>query len=472
LFESCGMFSEYDRSGLSTGPKPRGVLCRSRQGSGRLSRDLLCGIPQQVRVNVPNESHNPLGSARTRRLCRWLAVVAILAVHVTGRAGAFCSPIRADSYAYSGLAWQIARGEVLYRDLQVDKPPGLLWLLASVYLVAPASRWPLIPWESVWMLAGYWAFYRAARELYARPIALTLTVVVVVAINVFLLTDYTTECFSLAESYLLLPAAGAVALYWRGIRLDRWGCLTWAGVLLGVCLALKQTALPLLVAVALHVSVWDLIVYRAPGRWAIHAGGLLLGFGIVVAAVAAVLAFQGVLPEGWYSMTTQASGLLRRETGWPGRWLDIVPLWAPLGWCVLGLILWAHGHLTARGNTQAAACPPSGRDLTFLLLWLAAECLMLILLPRRSFHYYAISCLPLILISGAFGAALLHDRARMPAPIGRIVFATALLGSAMVLRPAIDRLVPISISLVRSYDAAADQAAFEKARQSKDIRVP
>lgn len=391
----------------------------------------------------------------------------MLAGHVTGRVGAFCSPIRADSYAYSGFAWRIAQGNVLYRDLLVDKPPGLLWLLAPVYLVAPAARWPLIPWESAWMLAAYWAFYRAARELYAREIALTLTVVAVLAVNVFLLTDYTTEGFSLAESYLLLPIAGAVALYWRAARSDRWGRFVWTGALLGICLALKQTALPLLVAVAVHATVWDLIVGRSPGRWATRAAGLLLGFSIVAAAVAAVLAAQGVLPDAWHSMTTRASGLLRRETGWPGRWRDVVPLWVPLGWCALGVVLWAHSRLAPRTNTRS----PAGRNVAFLLLWLAAECLMLVLLPRRSFHYYAISCLPVILLSGVFWAALRRDRSAVPAPIANVVFATAILGSAIAFRPAIDRFVPVSISLVRSYDAVADRAAFEKARQSSDIRV-
>jgi hypothetical protein len=416
---------------------------------------------------VQREPHNPLGSAWTWRLCLGLAVIVILASHITGRVGAFCSPIRADSYAYSGFAWRIAQGDVLYRDLLVDKPPGLLWLLAPVYLVAPPARWPLIPWESAWMLAGYWAFYRAARELYAREIALTLTVVAVLAVNVFLLTDYTTEGFSLAESYLLLPTAGSVALYWRAARSSRWGRFVWAGILLGTCLVLKQTTLPLLVAVGLHATIWDLIVDRAPGRWATRAAGLLLGFGIVAAAVAAVLAAQGVLPDGWHSMTTRASGLLRRETGWPARWLDVVPLWVPLGWCMLGLVFWSRSRLVVGATSH----PPAGRDLVFLLLWLAAECLMLVLLPRRSFHYYAISCMPVILLSGVFWAALLRERAAAPGPVAKVVLATAVLGSSMAFRPAIDRFVPVSISLVRSYDAVADRAAFEKARQSSDIRV-
>ncbi len=415
-----------------------------------------------------SEPHNPVGRARTWRVWLCLAVLGILAVHGIGRVGAFCSPIRADSYGYSGFAWRIAQGDVLYRDLLVDKPPGLLWLLAPVYLVAPAARWPLIPWESAWMLAGYWAFYRAARELYAREIALTLTVVAVLAVNVFLLTDYTTEGFSLAESYLLLPTAGAVALYWRAARSGRWGHFACAGILLGTCLLLKQTALPLLVAVGLHATIWDLIVDRAPGRWATRAAGLLLGFGIVAAAVAAVLAAQGVLPDGWHSMTTRASGLLRRETGWPARWLDVVPLWVPLGWCTLGLVFWSYSRLAPGANAHP---PPAGRDLVFLFLWLVAECLMLVLLPRRSFHYFAISCLPVILLSGVFWAALLRERATVPGPVAKVVLATAVLGSAMAFRPAIDRFVPVSISLVRSYDAVADRAAFEKTRQSSDIRV-
>jgi len=383
-----------------------------------------------------------------------LAVVFILVLHVLGRAGAYCSPIRADSFTYATLGYRIAHGEVLYRDMPIDKPPGLMWLCAPVYLFAPPARWPLIPLESLGMLLGYLLLYKVGRELYGRGIALALAAVAALAVNVFLLTDFTVEGFGLAEGPMLLTSSVAVLCYLRACRTERRWLFGSTGVLLGLGLLLKQTALPLVAAVALHRTASDAIaghLRRGLGAVAAIAGGLVAVLGPAVTLLAA----QGALQEAVRSVTIEALPLLRKTTAWPARWADVRPLWVPVVWCVIGLAGWCR-----RSGSRSRL--PHAREVSFLLLWLGLECLMLLWLPRRSYHYYAISCLPVIFLSGLFWTVLHEESALSVSAAPRWVMAVAAIWSVAYFRPAVDVLVPTTIARCRNYDAAADQRFFDE----------
>ena len=229
---------------------------------------------------------NELEQAKTGdglRHATWLTVatvVLILAIHIAGRIGAYWCPLQADSYIYSSFGYRIAHGDVLYRDMSDIKPPGLSMLYAFAYLILPASRTSVAPIESLFLLGGYYAVYRLSAEIYGRSVALCVTVAAAITINYFTVMGHTIEGFGLAENFMILPAAAALFFYRRGALGDRAWPLLVAGACLGFDTAIKQTALPVVVAVAAHWSWFALISRRSPRRWLIGcalglAGGCL-----------------------------------------------------------------------------------------------------------------------------------------------------------------------------------------------------
>ena len=78
------------------------------------------------------------------------------------------------------------------------------------------------------------------------------------AVNFFLAADYAVEGFNLAESYMLPLSAGAAWCYLRAQRAQGSGLLLLCGVFLGLALVLKQTMLPLGLAVLVHWTGWCL----------------------------------------------------------------------------------------------------------------------------------------------------------------------------------------------------------------------
>ena len=238
------------------------------------------------------------------------------------------------------------------------------------------------------------------------------------------------------------------------------------GVFLGLSVALKQTALPLLAAVVLHRFLLDLVIARDRTAWARNAVALAVGFGAVVVPIVGILAAQGVLGAAVESMTVRALPLLQQTTGWPAGWADVLPLWVPLAWCAIGLIGWCRYGLGGRpGHAVHVAGEhrlPSASDVSFLLLWMILECVMLVHLPRRSFHYYALSSLPVIFLSGLFWAVLQHELTATKVRAAKYVIATAAIWSAAFVRPAVDLLVPTAVARYRTYDAEADQSFFDE----------
>ena len=268
-------------------------------------------------------------SGRWRLLGAAVGVAAILAIHVLGRVGAFCSPIRSDSYVFASFGYRIAHGEVFYRDMSDAKPPGVFLLNGDRALTGGMSvkggRAALIPIESLFMLLGYFAVYKVGADLYGRAVGLVLAVAGALAINFFLLADYAVEGFNLAENYMVLTSAAAVLCYRRGYQADRPGMFFLTGALLGLGFVLKQTVLPLVAAIVVHRTLWCLL----PGRWALDRRNVCQGrarmWGWSVLAMlggscAAVLPFvllvvaQGTGGKAYLAITAQAATRLARAT--------------------------------------------------------------------------------------------------------------------------------------------------------------
>ena len=426
---------------------------------------------QQGRLRPPAHSGRP----GVRNLGVAAAIAFVVGIHVVGRVGSFCSPIRADSYAYTCIGYRIAQGEPLYSPTLSDvKPPLLYHLYALVYLVLPPGRLSVVPVDSLFGLLGYWATYLLARDLFGRTTGLIVTVTAALAHNAFIVWDFGTEGFGLAESYMVLPAVLAVRAYRRGAAGHGTTAFLWCGLWLGTEAAIKQTVLPLAVAIAVHWTVLILLKETDPRRCLKGSVATCAGLIAALAPWLIFLALQGTLVPMIEVMRTGAVGQLAKFTARPDQWSNVLPLWVPMVWCVFGLLWRIESAWRSRRNRAAAPIPPASGDLLLLLLWLVLEYVMLIYLPFRSFHYYVVSCIPMVLLSGTMWAALAAARASLRArPLLAAGSLAAVLSMAFV-RTTLDTVVPIAIARCRAYDDEADRAFFDDmvARDVINFGVP
>jgi hypothetical protein len=190
---------------------------------------------------------------------------------------------------------------------------------------------------------------------------------------------------------------------------------------------------------------------------------LLLGLVIGLAPFVLMLVAQGTSVPASREIFYSSARWLRKETGWPSAWSHVTPLWVPMIWIALAAFLRVGSAVSVR-RRSATSGPPGVRvfEASLLVVWLAIECAMLVYLPRRSFHYYVLSMMPLVLLSGGFWRGL-HGLLMGHAPVARSTFiVAAVLWSAATFRPALTELVPVSFLRLRGFDAAEDQRHFEE----------
>lgn len=384
------------------------------------------------------------------------AVAFILFIHFAGRIGGYCSPLGDDdSYIFAGFGCRMAGGDVLYRDMSDIKPPGLFMLYALVYLIAPAARLAIAPIESLFLLAGYYTIYRFCAEFYGKSAALCATVLAAVTISYFTVTGTAIVGFGVAEGFMVFPAAAAALFYLRGLTSNRLKPLFVAGVFLGFDTCLKQTALPLVIALVAHWTMTRGIIKRDPRGCLAGLATIFLGGCVGWAPAIAMLIAQGTLLSAVDLLTRDAGQMFGRASAWPHQWRDILPLTAPAIWAVWAIMEWAE----RRARRQSVAlnfAPP-----TFLALWCACETYLLINLPLRSPHYYIIACVPFLLLSAAPVAAFARCVTTIPPRARLTVWTVAVVFSAILFKPSIDEIVPRAIAAHATYDWSLEESRFQ-----------
>jgi len=225
--------------------------------------------------------------ATTSRL-RWsvLTGVAVLAVVQ------IALPFTGDQALFTTVGRQLAEGDRLYLDVWDVKQPLLFWWYAAAGWVGGSSEVGVHLVEAVWLVGFAAVLPRLLRgEVSARAAALAPALTV----GAFLLAA---EPIDLTQAEALGGPLVFLAVWVAATGAGRVTArrLVVAGVLVGVCAALKLTLAPLaaagLVVVVLTADRDDRwrTAFRAVG-WA------TLGFAVVVAAVGAHLSATGALGE-------------------------------------------------------------------------------------------------------------------------------------------------------------------------------
>ena len=312
------------------------------------------------------------------------AGVVLLAVAV--RLPFFDTPLTADEGGYGEVARLWNRGGVLYGDVWVDRPQGLV-----------------LAYRAVVELGGSPALIRSAAAFVAA-----LVVVVVLLLGIELrgsIVGWTAaallatvgsspfiEGFTLAGELLAtLPAALAVLAFAHYLRDRRATWLVAAGLLSGCALMVKQSALDALVAVVVTLAVTE-------RRRALPPIGVVLA-AAAVPVVAGLLAAAS--PADWWDAVVAYRGQGDSIfTGSPGHRLD--QLWdtLPAAAAGLGLLVllaaigWRRAPLLARA-------------------WVGGAALGVIGGGNFHAHYYLQLAPPLALVGGFGVERLWRERSRV-----------------------------------------------------------
>jgi len=176
----------------------------------------------------------------------------------------------ADEDYHLGAGLETLHGKMLYRGLWYDKPPLAAWLYAAL---GALPGWPLRLFDAVWLLAICAATWRFARDLWGQYEAFLGAALMAFFLNF----DFPSAVIPAApDLLLLLPHIVAVHCAWKRRPV-------WSGLCCGIGFLFHTKAVFVLAVCA--VVAWPALPL------------LLVGFVIPNAAVLAVLAAEGALPD-------------------------------------------------------------------------------------------------------------------------------------------------------------------------------
>jgi 4-amino-4-deoxy-L-arabinose transferase-like glycosyltransferase len=258
-------------------------------------------------------------------------------------------PLDCDESAYAYIGRRIVRGDVLYRDLTENKPPGGYWLYALTVSLGGANELAIrlmpIPLVLATIALVWWIGLRLT-----GPGAACLAA----ALYAFLSTDpYLFGNGANFEHAINLSSVASLALMIRAADRPRLGLLAAAGMALGIACLIKQVVIANLFlfgfALWTHRGTKGGGPRQARSRWP-DLAALGAGFALVWALSAAVLFAQGAAADA-YDDIVRYGGALASDT-------PADPHAPPLP------VRWFTGNADPRGNLPW----PFG-DTDYLVWW-------------------------------------------------------------------------------------------------------
>lgn len=276
----------------------------------------------------------------------------------------------------AAAAIQILHGKIPYRDFWFDKPPlaPLVYLLWGAY-----GGWPLRLAGSLYVAAAAWLLYRFASTKWSEREGM-----LAAGLCVFFLTfGVPSAVMALAPDLLMLvPHVAAVYLSWRGRPLA-------AGLAAGAAVLLNTKGLFVLAACLLF----------SPRAWRRLIAGFALPNLVMLGGLGATGALPGYLEQVW-----RWGWLYSRDTFVASPLIEGVKRTA--NWVGFHAVLVAGAVVYFRRGQDAEA----RRFALWMLLALAAVAAGWRFFPRYYFHL-----LPVMILLGTRGLALLNRRAALAA---------------------------------------------------------
>ncbi|MCU1393830.1 MAG: hypothetical protein JWM34_2258 [Ilumatobacteraceae bacterium] len=227
----------------------------------------------------------------------WPAITAGAVVSVLVRLRAFWTPVTSDEGGFIAIARAWAHGDVLYRDVWVDRPQGLLAVFRFWDWISGGST------ASVRIMAMIFGVIMVVGVGVATAVLVGRAAGGLAAVLVGIASASPAIEGHIANGELLsgaLAAAGIAVTCLALQRRDRAWMLFVGGLLAGGALSIKQSGYEGLLAFGLWIVIAIAARWRSP-REGLRALGLVVGG---TAAVIAVLALHGALTgysRWWYA---------------------------------------------------------------------------------------------------------------------------------------------------------------------------
>lgn len=331
----------------------------------------------------------------------WKVIGGASVLSVLMRLRMLWSPVSVDEGGYLAIARAWAHGRVLYRDVFVDRPQGLLLLFRFWDWISGANTGSI---RIMAMMFGILLVVSTAilvRQLFGHEAARCAAVICAVVSAAPVLEGYA------ANTELLSGSVAAAGLAFGVVALSRPHPLRWffaSGMLAGVALSLKQSGFDGL----LTLMVWLFISFvMAPGRRrpvAKAIGAVALGAASVVGA----LMLDGA-SIGWSLWWTAVAGYrLRTQSMFAAaQWVNLVDT-APVAIVVLGssaVLALSTIQRTLTGFVRRVRFAWAPEPAT-VLIWLSWASLSFFIGGGFWRHYWILLTAPISALAGVALAGL------------------------------------------------------------------
>ncbi len=316
------------------------------------------------------------------------------------------TPVSADEGGYLAIARAWSHGRVLYRDVWVDRPQGLLLLFRFWDWVSGGSTASIRIMAMIFGVVLVVATTLVVRELVGATAAQWTAVVCGIVSAAPVLEGHT------ANGELLSGAVSAAAIAVAALADSKQHSFRWyaaSGAVAGLALSLKQSGFDGILAVLGWLALVVLLM-PARRRFALRAFGAVLG-GLVL--VVGAMALQAALTS-WSRWWSAVAGyrLSTQSAVSAAQWINL-RITAPYAVAVLGActLLGALGVITIAADVKKSrrrAVPPS----IMLVLWSVTASLAFLVGGGYWRHYWLLLAAPASALAGVgiarlgrFGAA-------------------------------------------------------------------
>jgi 4-amino-4-deoxy-L-arabinose transferase-like glycosyltransferase len=337
-------------------------------------------------------SRSAVSSARRST---WVVIVGAAAVSVLMRLRMLWSPVTVDEGGYLAIARSWAHGKVLYRDVFVDRPQGVLVLFRVWDWLSGGSTGSI---RIMAMLFGVLLVVSTAivvRELAGDVAARFAAVICAVVSAAPVLEGYA------ANTELLSGAVSAAGLAIGLLAFSKRRPLVWffaSGLLAGVALSLKQTGFDGLVVLLVWLLICGLFGDTPRATVLRASGAVVAGLMTVLSA----MMIHGAL-TGWSRWWAAVVGYrLKTQSAFAGAdWPNLLAT-APYAAVVLGtsafLAVLGAGTVTRGWRARVGTSPTRGSVV--LVVWFVATAMAFLIGGGFWRHYWLLLAAPLSALAG------------------------------------------------------------------------